>query len=180
MCCPETCQARETVFETEKILVSACPMGHKVRYNGSDASQGNPLLENWRAEGRLVTYCPEVASGFATPRAPAEILGRNGAGILDDNSRVLQDDGEDVSGQFLRGARSALEAARRANVRMAVLKDVSPSCGSTRIYDGSFSGEAKKGFGVTTALLERHGIRVFSEKQTAEAAEYLKELQQGR
>lgn len=61
---------------------------------------------------------------------------------------------------------------------MAVLKDGSPSCGSARIYDGSFSGEAKEGFGVTTALLERHGIRVFREKQTDEAAEYLRELQQ--
>lgn len=111
MYCLETCQARETVFEMEKILLSACLMGYKVRYNGSDASPGDPLLENWREEGRLVTYCPEVASGFATPRAPTEILGSNGAGVLDGDSRVLQDDGEDVTGRFLKGAWLALEAA---------------------------------------------------------------------
>ena len=80
---------------------------------------------------------------------------------------------------FVRGAHLALDAARAQNVRLAVLKDGSPSCASELIYDGSFSGRRQSGRGVTAALLERHGIRVFSERRIDEAAAYLKTIEDG-
>jgi len=55
-----------------------------------------------------------------------------------------------------------------------ILKEGSPSCGSNYIYDGSFSGIKKPGKGITAALLEENGIRVFSEREILEAENYLK------
>jgi uncharacterized protein YbbK (DUF523 family) len=77
----------------------------------------------------------------------------------------------------LTGGQKTLELARLHNIKLAVLKDGSPSCGSTYIYDGSFSGIKKPGKGITTILLEENSIRVFSELEIPEAVEYLKTLE---
>jgi uncharacterized protein YbbK (DUF523 family) len=63
------------------------------------------------------------------------------------------------------------------DIRIALLKDGSPSCGSLRIHDGMFRGRVTPGAGVTAALLEAHGIRVFGEDRIAEAATCLDELE---
>ncbi|MFD0851950.1 DUF523 domain-containing protein, partial [Actinomadura adrarensis] len=73
--------------------------------------------------------------------------------------------------------RLALDTAREAGARMAILKEGSPSCGSHRVYDGTFTGTSVPGTGVTTALLERNGIRVFSEDDLDAAAAYLTDLE---
>ncbi|SEH02842.1 Uncharacterized conserved protein YbbK, DUF523 family [Nonomuraea solani] len=162
----------------EKILVSACLMGRKVRYDGGAKTSSDTLLAGWREEGRLVTFCPEVAGGLPVPRPAAEIEGgAGGAAVLSGAARVLATDGSDVTAEFLAGARAALDAARAHGVRLAVLKEGSPSCGVLAVYDGSFAGHRTPGQGVTTALLERHGIRVFSEDQVTEAAGYLRTLE---
>jgi uncharacterized protein YbbK (DUF523 family) len=85
--------------------------------------------------------------------------------------------GKDVTQYFLTGAQKTLEIARLHNIKLVVLKDGSPSCGSTYIYDGSFSGIKKPGKGITTVLLEESGIRVFSEGELQEAFKYLKTLE---
>jgi uncharacterized protein YbbK (DUF523 family) len=81
-----------------------------------------------------------------------------------------------VTKYFLAGAKKALELARSNKIEIAVLKDGSPSCGSTYIYDGSFSQIKRPGRGVTTALLQENGVRVFSEREIPKASEYLKTL----
>lgn len=131
------------------------------------------LFERWRAEGRLVPFCPEVAGGLPVPRPPAEIVGGDGADVLDGAARVVADTGEDVTEAFVAGARLALETARRAGARVALLKESSPSCGSRMIYDGTFTGTWVAGDGVTAALLEREGIRVFGEEGLADLAALL-------
>jgi uncharacterized protein YbbK (DUF523 family) len=156
-----------------KVLVSACLLGERVRYNGAAATAHHPVLEAWLAEGRVVAFCPEVAGGLGVPRPAAEITGPGGDGVLDGTARVLTRAGADVSPAFLGGARQALATALAHGARLAVLKDGSPSCGSGFIYNGSFSGQRRGDAGVTTALLEREGIRVFSEARLEEAAEYL-------
>ena len=153
----------------EKILVSRCLLGHRVRYDGG-ASGPFDLLEQWIEEGRVVPLCPEVAGGLPTPRAAAEIPGGQGGQVLDGIAAVITTDGEDVSAQFLEGARQALELVRKHGIRVAVLKANSPSCGNLLTYDGTFSGVRVSGEGVTAALLKRHGVRVFSELELAEAA----------
>ncbi|MBE1537990.1 DUF523 domain-containing protein [Actinomadura algeriensis] len=151
----------------ERILVSSCLAGRPVRYDGAAKPVDDGLFERWRAEGRLVPFCPEVSGGLAVPRPPAEIVGGDGRAVLDGTAAVRTGAGEDVTDAFLHGARLALAAARRAGARVAVLKEGSPSCGSDRIYDGTFTGASTPGEGVTTALLEREGVRVFGEDDLA-------------
>lgn len=158
-----------------KILVSRCLLGHRVRYDGG-ASGPFDLLASWQAEGRVVALCPEVAGGLPTPRAAAEIPGGQGAEVLDGLARVITRDGEDVSAEFLAGARQALELVREHRIRIAVLKANSPSCGNLLTYDGTFSGVKVSGEGVTAALLKRAGVQVFSELELAEAAAALAAL----
>ena len=151
---------------TAKILVSACLMGHAVRYDGQAKPLVHPALDRWRAEGRLVTICPEMSAGMPVPRLPAEIAeGRAGSDVLSGNARVLESHGADVTDAFRQAAENALALARETGCSYALLIDGSPSCGSGFIYDGSFTGRRLKGEGVAAALLRQNGIRVFSDKE---------------
>ncbi|KVR40792.1 DUF523 domain-containing protein [Burkholderia multivorans] len=155
----------------QKILVSGCLAGLPVRYDGSAKSVDNALLDKWRAEGRLVVVCPEVAAGFCTPRRPAEIrLRRDGSDVLAGTASIVDDTGADVTAQFIDGANHALRQAVAHGCRYALLADGSPSCGSSFIYDGTFSSARHAGGGVTAALLEQNGIRVFAPSRLTELA----------
>ncbi len=133
---------------------------------GNHKPLGHPLLKEWNARGCLVPFCPEVAGGLPTPRPPAEISGGNGLDVLSRSARVMTRQAE-VTPSFVRGARAALDLAVEQGVTIALLKERSPSCGSSCIYDGSFSGTRIKGMGVTTALLRANGLLVFSENDIA-------------
>lgn len=150
----------------QKILVSACLLGIKVRYDGGDCAQDASLLEKWSIEGRLVTVCPEVIGGLSTPRPPAEIQG----------VRVITNQGHDVTTEFQRGATHALALCQKHGIKLAILKARSPSCGNEQIYDGSFNKSVIDGQGVTAALLTQHGIRVFNEGQLESALQCLNTL----
>ena len=143
----------------ERVLVSSCLLGRPVRYDGRAKTSSSRILARWRAEGRLVPFCPELAGGLGVPRPPAELQ----------DGRVVTVDGQNVTDAFTLGAELALAAARNAGVRVAVLKEGSPSCGSGRIADGTFGGGRIPGAGVTTALLRAHGITVFNEDQFEDA-----------
>ena len=146
-----------------KILISACLLGHAVRYDGKGKPLAHPAIERWKQEGRLVTICPEMAGGMAVPRPPAEIEnGASGLDVLEGRARVFEITGGDVTSQFIDGAQKALAFAKDHGCAYALLIDGSPSCGSVAIYDGSFSGRKQAGNGVTAALLLQGGIAVFS------------------
>ena len=102
--------------------------------------------------------------------------GGQGVEVLDGSARVITTEGEDVSAEFLSGARQALALVQQHGIRIAVLKANSPSCGNLLTYDGTFSGVKVSGEGVTAALLSRHGVRVFNESQLAEAVSALAAL----
>jgi len=148
-----------------KILVSACLMGHQVRYNASAKAQLNAQLRRWREEDRLVIHCPELAAGLPVPRLPAEIADANGDEVMAGKARILESDGNDVTPHYQLAAWLALRAALDGGCRAALLTDGSPTCGSQLIYDGSFSGQRRAGMGVAAALLREHGIDVFSDTQ---------------
>jgi uncharacterized protein YbbK (DUF523 family) len=162
----------------ESVLVSACLLGEKVRYDGSDKRCDDPILQRWLQEGRVVPVCPEVVGGLPTPRASAEITeGAGGLEVLRQVGKVMDATGRDVSEQFKQGAGQALQLARSKGIRIAVLKEGSPSCGSGYTYDGSFTGKKVDQPGVTTARLREAGVRVFSEAQLRQADELLKLLE---
>ncbi|WP_313067819.1 DUF523 domain-containing protein [Achromobacter animicus] len=158
--------------------MSSCLLGNPVRYDGRGVPHGNAILARWREEGRVVAVCPEVAGGMPIPRPPAEIdPGENAASVLAGRARVVAVTGDDVTAPFVRGAHEALAAAQARGIRMAVLKEGSPSCGSSYVYDGHFAGRRQPGMGVTAQLLRGAGVHVFSEHQWAEAAAFLAELE---
>ena len=171
MFCPKPPTREGAFIAMLKILVSACLAGEPVRYDGAAKTSRDAWFARWRDEGRLVIVCPEVAAGFSTPRPPAEIqLRRNGADVLNHTASIEDNTGANVTALFIAGAWHALRRAQAENCRYALLADGSPSCGSTFIYDGEFSGVAHAGAGVTATLLRQHGIRVFAQSQIAEPA----------
>lgn len=134
-----------------RLLVSACLLGARCRYDGSCAA--HPLAGKLAERHQLVPVCPEQLGGLPTPRPPAEL--RDG--------RAAARDGTDVTEGFRRGAEEALALCRLLGCEAALLKERSPSCGRGVIYDGSFSGTLTAGDGVTAALLEENGIPVYGE-----------------
>ena len=150
-----------------KVVVSACLLGSPVRYDGLDKKSSHPVLQRWLDEGRIVSVCPEMLGGLGTPRPPAEISA----------GRVLAPEGKDVTGAFESGARAVVEQVDSHRIRVAILKEGSPSCGSTFVYDGTFTKTKVAGEGITTAALRNLGIVVFSEEQLDAAEEYVATLE---
>jgi uncharacterized protein YbbK (DUF523 family) len=143
-------------------VISACLVGCQCRYDGDDN-----LIERFSEmveRGEAIFVCPEQLGGLSTPRPPAQIVGGTGEDVLDGKAKVMTEDGVDVTVQFRKGAEQALKMAQLVGAKEAILKERSPSCGSTMIYDGTFSKGKRPGDGVTAALLKRHGIKVYSEE----------------
>lgn len=162
-----------------RVLVSACLLGERVRHNGEHKQSHDSVLQRWLREGRVVPFCPEVAGGLPIPRLPAEIAGATGgSSVLSGTGRVLDVNGRDVSTFFVAGAQQALEYARLESIRVAVLKEGSPSCGTSFTYDGTFTSRRVPGQGVTAAILRQAGIHVLNEFQFEEADRILTQLHQ--
>jgi uncharacterized protein YbbK (DUF523 family) len=136
-----------------RIGVSACLLGIRCKYDGTSnysAEAVRRLAERYT----LIPVCPEQLGGLTTPRPPAEIQ----------NGRVVTKDGLDVTESFQRGAEETLEIFKLLKLEAAILKEGSPSCGSSLIYDGTFTGVKISGMGLTVRLLRDQGIGVISEK----------------
>lgn len=138
------------------ILVSACLAGVKCAWDGENRL--NPEIKKMVDEGLAVAVCPEVAGGRAVPRTKTEIRGGIGKDVLEGKARVYDEYGADVTQEFLKGAYEALGMVKKFNIKEAILKSKSPSCGIGKIYDGSFNGRLISGDGVTTALLKNKGV----------------------
>jgi len=138
-------------------------MGANVRYNGVVKAQLHPILKKWQQEGRLVTVCPEVSGGLSTPRPAAEIQISTASSSKRLSKKVVTQAGDDVSEAFERGAYHALRLCQAHQINYALLKEFSPSCGGSQVYDGTFSAHKVPGQGVTASLLSHHGIKMYSE-----------------
>lgn len=151
-----------------KILVSMCLFGGEpVRYDGKTKEECSELFLKWKNEGRLVPVCPEVFGGLPVPRSDAQIQ----------DERVVTRDGKDVTAEYMRGAQEAVRLADEYNVLCAVMKEKSPSCGSSLIYDGTFTGNIIEGEGLAVQLLRKNGVKVFSENQLDEVRVLLEDAE---
>jgi uncharacterized protein YbbK (DUF523 family) len=139
--------------ENTMIIVSACLANIRCRYDGA----GKPCEAVIRlvAEGKAIPVCPEQLGGLPTPRSPAEII----------RNKVIRKDGVEVTDAFNRGAREALQLARLVGAKTAILKARSPSCGSGKTYDGSFTGKLIDGNGVFAELCKKDGIDVKTDEE---------------
>lgn len=127
-----------------------------------------PKIRDFLAQGLAVPVCPEVLGGLPVPRLPAEITGGTGTCVLQGNAKVVNTAGDDVTENYLEGARKALEIALQAGCTKAILKERSPACGTGLIYDGRFQRNLIQGSGVLAALLRAHGFTVISDEDFAE------------
>ena len=137
----------------KRVLVSACLLGLKVRFDG--LSKENKEILDLINDFEFIPVCPEIIGGLSTPRVPFEI--RDG--------KVFNKDGVDVTENYLRGAEEALRLCKIYNCDTVVLKSKSPSCGKGLVYDGTFSGNLISGNGITTDYLLKNGIKVYSEDE---------------
>ena len=156
-----------------KLLVSACLLGNPVRYDGKAKTLDHDGLQYLQQQGRVIAFCPEVAGGLPVPRAAAEIVAGDGSAVIAGTAKVKTREGNDVSDYFLAGAEQALALCRQHDISTALLTELSPSCGSGQIYDGSFTRQSITASGVTTALLQQHGVKVFNQFQIDEALNHL-------
>ena len=156
-----------------KILISACLLGDPVRYDGTDLFIDHPLIKKWLDQERLIAVCPEVEGGMSVPRSPAEIVKGDGKSVLGGKSRVIDSEGEDVTTPFIKGALKTLKMALDNECVAAILTEHSPSCGSNKVYDGSFTKTKRDGVGVTTSMLEQNDIPVFNQEQLEDLQAYL-------
>jgi len=151
-------------MKKEKILISACLIGENVKYDGGNNALHVKMIEQWREEGVLVPLCPEVLGGLSVPRLPCE--------VIKGTRHVINQNGEDVSVAFEKGAYEALRLAKLEGVCMAILKARSPSCGKDVIYDGTFTSTRVYDSGITCKVLQEAGITVFSEEELEKAQDF--------
>ncbi len=145
------------------ILISTCLLGLHTQWDG-DCRRYYALIQLVK-EGKAVFFCPEQGGGLSTPRIAAEIEeGKTSVDVLNKKGRVINEQGGDVTKEFTKGAQMALQICREFGLTVAILKEKSPSCGSNKTYDGSFTGNKRDGTGVTAELLKQNGIQVYSEE----------------
>ncbi|KGJ88093.1 DUF523 domain-containing protein [Thalassotalea sp. ND16A] len=142
----------------QKILISSCFLGNKVRFDGKTKTLIDPQIATWQLQGRLVVICPETTGGLPVPRPRAEQLA----------DKVFDEFGNNVTEPFQQGAEAALNLCQQHHIGYALLKEYSPSCGSRAVYDGHFQGNKIPGMGVTAKLLTANGVKVYSELTLAE------------
>lgn len=136
----------------EKILVSACLLGIDCKYSGGN-NYNEKVLE-YIKDYEVIPVCPEIMGGLSTPRPPSERVG----------NKVINNQNIDVTKEYIKGANETLKLAKLFDVKKALLKAKSPSCGKGKIYDGTFSGTLIEGNGVTVDLLQSNGIEVITEQ----------------
>ena len=134
-----------------KIMVSACLLGDNVKYNGKN--NYHPKLVEFLKKYEIIKVCPEVMGGLMIPRIPSEIK----------DDIVINECEVDVTKEYQLGAMKTLKIAKENNIKVAILKKNSPSCGCGKIYDGTFTHTLIDGDGVTAKLLKENGIVVLNE-----------------
>lgn len=138
----------------KRLFCSACLIGVRCRYDGRgcpDRSIPHLLKRGWL----IVPVCPEQLGGLPTPREYAERK----------DDRVVIRSGKEVTAEFKKGAKEVLRLAKILDIKKAIMKELSPSCGVHKIYDGTFSGRIIEGEGITTELLKHHNISVISDEE---------------
>ncbi|MBU2703842.1 putative protein YbbK (DUF523 family) [Sporomusaceae bacterium BoRhaA] len=135
------------------IIVSACLAGVECRYNGQEFSI--PKIIEMVKKGQAISLCPEILGKLPTPRLSAEQY----------DGRIFSSDGQDLTNQYLAGAKVALNIARLVGCKKAILKSKSPTCGCGKIYDGTFSGKLINGDGIFCKFLKEENIEVYTENE---------------
>ena len=121
-----------------KILVSACLLGEKVRYDGGH-KRDRLLIETLGPFVEWVRVCPEVDCGLSVPREAMRLVGDPKHPRL-----VTNGTGIDPTERMERWAKARLEKLSGLGLCGYICKKDSPSCGMepvgvfTRMFIGRF------------------------------------------
>src|SRR3989338_2290872 len=154
------------------VLISACLLGIKSRYDGTHALRKD-IIKKY-SDKILIPVCPEQLGGLPTPRPRAEICGISNPPLPPFPDKIIRaqvskggmgelDSGKTSKGRLERGVdekcrdvtKEFIKSAKRFKIKKAVLKEKSPSCGAQFIYR---NGKLVKGTGITARLLKDSGI----------------------
>ncbi len=156
-------------MELLRVAVSSCLLGidstYKQDSNADFSHQFLKLQEFSVSRGKkivVIPICPESLC-FGVPRTPIELENGNAAAVLSGRGRVFNMVGSDVTAPFLR---TCIRLVKVLEADVAVLKDGSPSCGVSEVYDGTFSGKKIRGRGLFAELLVKKGVKIFSERDS--------------
>ncbi len=138
------------------VIVSACLLGVKCRYDGTGKLEES--LKELLKHHNLIPVCPEIYGGLQTPRESAERI----------KDKIFTKSGVEVTENYQRGAKEILKLAKLYNCKYAILKERSPSCGYGKIYDGTFTGNLVEGNGILAEVLAKHGIIILGESRIEE------------
>jgi len=137
----------------KKLLVSACLLGDKVRYDGR--GKYVPEVRDLNQHFELVLVCPEFEALQRAPRKKMELV----------KGALIDEDGRDLTIKVLKSIEDTVRLCKYLGITGAVLKSKSPTCGNKNVYDGSFKGVLIEGQGLLAKELKKAGITVYNEME---------------
>lgn len=144
------------------IIVSACLVGKRCRYNGED--RAHPGVIRFLGKKRYVAVCPERLAGWGVPRPPVEFHGGGAREVAAGKAGIIDRLGRDRTASLMKAVTKALYRAISLRAGEAILKEKSPSCGVAKVYR---DGRLVRGEGIFAHELRRRGFRVRSEESFA-------------
>lgn len=142
-----------------KVGISSCLLGQSVRYDGGHC-HSSICTDTLQTHFQYIPFCPEVAAGFGTPRAPMNLVGnlsKHQLKYADNISGYPHTTGFYLSAKLVEGFLKKLDQA--GELDGYITKSRSPSCGlaTTPLYSASKSLKPEMGSGLfVSALVERY------------------------
>ena len=137
------------------VLVSACLVGVRCRYDGKDKEDDAAVARAAGGDVEILPVCPEVLARLGVPRPTIT--------LSDDGKLATDAHGRDVTTELEAGVRLADLIAREAGAVRALLKERSPSCGVTEVHG---KHGVRAGQGRFAARLAKRGLPIVSERAT--------------
>lgn len=137
------------VNKTDPLLqigVSACLLGHLVRYDGNHRYD-DYVIKNLTHVFKLIGICPEMEIGLGVPRATIQLK------KIDNQIRLVSvsDPDQDYTEAMTHFAKNYLE---QKNLSGLVLKDRSPSCGvDNTVINNDLDNQNIMGHGLFTQTI---------------------------
>lgn len=134
--------------QKKSIAISACLLGHKVRYDGAH-QEHKIIMRRLVDRFNIIAVCPEVEIGLGVPREKIE-LHQQGLKIhLLTSSQPVTD----LTEQMIAYARVFLKTHQISGM---ILKDKSPSCGVGNCKQYDQAGDMQRnGSGIFAATIRR-------------------------
>ena len=133
-----------------KVAISACLLGHPVRYDGGH-KRADALLSALDAHVQWIPFCPEEELGLGVPREPIRIERSIGAlRLLGVDSR------RDHTAAMQAFASRRVDDLLAQGICAAIFKSRSPSCGLNGVAVHEDDSSTAKGRGFFAAALAAH------------------------